>query len=169
MKRLSETEVAEYFRRSYTAADGLWFMKVEEAFSFDTALEIDNQVWKVLPKIQARMLKSMLNLDNGIQGLYEGITTRLTLEGFEFEAEKGDDGFKVFIKKCPWNELMIKSGREYLSEKISSLICKTENSVWASEFGDIPFLLEKQICKSCEHCLLRFGSECKFEPCNSLS
>jgi hypothetical protein len=54
---------------------------------------------------------------------------------------------------------MIKSGREHLSEKISSLICKTENSVWASEFGDIPFLLEKQMCKSAEGCVLQFGSK----------
>jgi hypothetical protein len=157
MKQISESQVAEYFRRSYTAVDGLWFMKVEKTFNFDTALEIDHQVWKVLPKIQARMLKSMLNLDNGIQGLLEGITTRLTLEGFEFEAEKGSVGFRIFIKKCPWQELMTKSGREHLSEKVSSLICKTENSVWASEFGDIPFQLEKQMCKSCEHCVLRFG------------
>jgi hypothetical protein len=157
MKQINDKQVAEYFRRSYTAADGLWFMKVEERHGFDTALDIDNQVWLVLPKIQARMLKSMLNLDNGLKGLFEGISTRLALEGFEFQAENYDEGFRIIIKKCPWHELMIKSGREHLSEKVSSLICRTENSVWASEFGNIPFQLEKQICKSYEHCVLRFG------------
>jgi predicted ArsR family transcriptional regulator len=159
MKRISESQIAAYFRRSYTAADGLWFMKVEETFDFDTALEIDHQVWKVLPKIQARMLKSMLSLDNNLQGLYEGITTRLALDGFEFEAEKGNAGFKILIKKCPWHEMMIKSGRMQLSEKVSSLICPTENSAWASEFGDFAFQLEKQMCKSERNCVLHFSLE----------
>ena len=157
MKQLTDKQIAAYFHRSYTAADGLWFMKVEEKCGFDTALEIDDQVWKVLPKIQARMLKSMLFLDEGIEGLGEGIETRLALEGFEFEAEKDNDVFKVFIKRCPWHELMVKSGREHLSEKVCSLICKEENSVWASEFGDISFELDEQICKGAKRCVLRFA------------
>jgi hypothetical protein len=157
MKQINDKQVAEYFRRSYTAADGLWFMKVEERHGFDTALDIDNQVWQVLPKIQARMLKSMLNLDNGMKGLYEGISTRLALEGFEFQAENYDEGFRIIVEKCPWHDVMIKSGREHLSEKVNSLICSTENSVWASEFGDIIFEPEAQICKGSTGCILRFG------------
>jgi hypothetical protein len=157
MKQINDKQVAEYFRRSYTAADGLWFMKVEERHGFDTALDIDNQVWLVLPKIQARMLKSMLNLDNGMKGLYQGISTRLALEGFEFQAENYDKGFRIIVEKCPWHEVMIKSGREHLSEKVNSLICSTENSVWASEFGDIIFEPEAQICKGSTGCILRFG------------
>ncbi|VVB65080.1 L-2-amino-thiazoline-4-carboxylic acid hydrolase [uncultured archaeon] len=156
MKKLTDKQIAAYFHRSYAAADGLWFMKVEEKYGFDTALEIDDQVWKVLPKIQARMLKSMLLLDEGLEGLCEGIETRLALEGFEFEAEKDNDGLKVFIKRCPWHELMVKSGRENLSEKVSSLICREENSVWASEFGDINFELDEQICRGSKRCMLRF-------------
>jgi hypothetical protein len=156
MKELTDKQIAAYLHRSYAAADGLWFMKVEEKYGFDTALEIDDQVWKVLPKIQARKLKSMLVLDEGIEGLAEGIETRLALEGFEFEAEKDSDSFKVFIKRCPWHELMVKSGRGHLSDKVSSLICREENSVWASEFGDISFELDEQICKGSERCVLRF-------------
>ncbi len=52
MKHLTDQQAAEYFHRSFTAVDGLWFMKVEEKHGFDAALEIDNEVWKVLPKIQ---------------------------------------------------------------------------------------------------------------------
>lgn len=156
MKKLTDKQIAAYFHRSYAAADGLWFMKVEEKYGFDTALEIDDQVWKVLPKIQARMLKSMLLLDEGMNGLCEGIEARLALEGFGFEAEKENSGLKVFINRCPWHELMVKSGRGHLSEKVSSLICREENSVWASEFGDISFELVEQICKGSERCVLRF-------------
>jgi hypothetical protein len=157
MKELTDRQIAAYFHRSYAAADGLWFMKVEEKYGFDIALEIDDQVWKVLPKIQARMLKSMLLLDKGIEGLAEGIEVRLALEGFEFEAEKESGGLKFIIRRCPWHELMVKSGREHLSEKVSSLICREENSVWASEFGDMSFELDEQICKGAKRCVLRFS------------
>lgn len=156
MKELSDRQIAAYFHRSYAAADGLWFMKVEEKYGFETALEIDDQVWKVLPKIQARMLKSMMLLDEGMEGLFEGIKTRLALEGFEFEAVKDKDGLKFLIKRCPWHELMVKSDREHIAEKVSSLICREENSVWASEFGDMNFELDEQICKGSERCVLRF-------------
>ena len=157
MEELTDKQITEYFHRSYTAVDGLWFMKVEEKCGFDTALEIDDQVWKVLPKIQARMIKSMLHLDEGIEGLGEAIKTKLVLEGFDFEAKRNKDGLKVFINRCPWHELMVKSGREHLSEKVSDLICSEENSVWAKEFGDICFELDEQICKGSERCVLRFG------------
>jgi hypothetical protein len=157
MKDLTDKQIAAYFHRSYTAVDGLWFMKVEEKCGFDTALEIDDQVWKILPKIQARMIKSMLHLDEGIEGLGEAVNTRLVLEGFDFDTEIDENGLKIFIKLCPWHELIVKSGREHLSKKVNDLICREENSVWAKEFGDIFFELDEQICKGSERCVLRFS------------
>jgi predicted ArsR family transcriptional regulator len=153
---LSDRQAAEYFRRSYTAVDGLWFMKVEESYGFEAALQTDEAVWRVLPKIQARAMKAMANLENGMEGLYQGITTRLFLEGFDFRAERDDEGFSIFVRRCPWHELMVKSEREHLSETVSNIICNVENSVWASEFGDIKFRREARICNGSSECLLRF-------------
>ena len=82
MLKLTEKQISEYFKRSYTAVDGLWFMKAEERYGFDTALDIDDDVWKVMPKIQARKLKSMGNITDGLDGLRECLTTKLTLDGF---------------------------------------------------------------------------------------
>ncbi len=160
MIKLSNEQIKQYFHRSYAAADGLWFMKVEDKYGFDVALDIDNEVWKVLPKIQARMLKSMGKMENGMDALFECLTTRLSLEGFKFEAEKDSAGkiFTVNISECPWHNAMIKLGREKLSEKVGTLVCNTEYSVWASEFGEnISFELKKQICKGCKSCILHFS------------
>ena len=160
MIQLNDKQIAEFCHRSYTAVDGLWFMKVEEKYGFDAALEIDNEAWKVLPKIQARMLKSMGNVENGMEALLECFTTKLTLDGFTFRVERtGDDsGFRVIIERCPWHDLMVKSGRENLSEKVGTLICNTEYSVWASEFDDnICFELQHQICKGSQFCILQFS------------
>lgn len=161
MIQLTPQQIAEYFQRSYTTVDGLWFMKIEEKYGFDAALDIDNEVWKVFPKIQARLLKSLGKTGDGIEALFECLTTRLTLEGFKFKAEKiGNRGsFKITMNECPWHNLMIKSGREKLSGRVGTLICNTENSVWASEFGEnIKFELKDQICQGSQSCILQFKS-----------
>lgn len=162
MAELNDKQMADFYYRSYTAVDGLWFMKVEEKYGFDTALEIDNEVWKVLPKIQARMLKSMMNMEKGMEALCECFAAKLALDGFSFRTEKNEDNseFKFIIDRCPWYDLMVKSGRENLSEKVGGRICNSEYSVWAAEFGDdIRFELQSQICKGSELCILRFSRQ----------
>jgi len=157
---LNDKQIAEYLHRSYTAVDGLWFMKLEEKYGFDTALEIDNEVWGVLPKIQARLLKDMGKLGNGIEALIDCFTTKLTLEGFTFETEKTENprGFRIIIEKCPWLDLLVKSGRENLAGKLGTVVCNTDCLVWAAEFGDdIKFELQSQICKDSEHCVMHFS------------
>jgi hypothetical protein len=161
MIELSDSQIIEYWHRSYKTVDGFWFVKAEKRYGFDTALDIDNEVWSVFPKIQARMMKSMGRLDDGLDGLLEAVETKLALEGFIFESSKATDGtgFQVAISKCPWHETMITSGREHLSGKVGTLICNSEYSVWASEFGDdIRFELGEQICEGCESCVLMFTS-----------
>ena len=173
MTSLTDEQKMEYFRRSYTAVDGLWFMKVEEKLGIEEALQLDEAVWKILPKIQARTLKGMMHLPGGLAGLEQALSARLALEGFEFIMEPREDGLAVIVKRCPWHDIMIKSGRGALSERVSDIICRVENSVWASEFceekgtpgevevgegegQEIGFLREERICRGEERCVLRF-------------
>jgi hypothetical protein len=157
MTELTSQQIAEYFSRSYKAADGLWFMKVEEKYGFDAALEVDNEVWKVMPKIQARMMKQFLGLKEGSDALLEGIETKLELEGFKFTAEKTENGFQISVTDCPWHNLMIKTGREHLAEKVGKTICGTEYQVWASELAEnMKFTLLFQKCGKSERCVLDF-------------
>jgi Family of unknown function (DUF6125)/L-2-amino-thiazoline-4-carboxylic acid hydrolase len=160
---LTDKQKAEYFRRSYTAVDGLWFMMVEEKYGFEAALKLDEAVWKVLPKIQARTIKAMMKLPYGLEGLQEAVAARLCLEGFVCDLETLENGFEVIVKKCPWHDLMIKAGREELSEKVGDLICRAENSAWALEFteddpnfGEIRFERRDRICRGSSRCTLRF-------------
>jgi len=162
MTDLSLHQVAEYFNRSYKAVDGLWFMKVEEKYGFESALELDNEVWKVIPKIQARMIKSFLRLENGAVAFLKSLVTKLELEGFKFTSEKKDNGFRITITNCPWHNLMIKSGREHLANLVGKTVCTTEYQVWASEFGkNIEFKLISQKCNKSESCILDFVFECE--------
>lgn len=166
MKDLTEMDKTEYFRRSYRAVDGLWFMMIEKKHGFDEALELDEAVWRVLPKIQARSIKSMLNLDYGLDGLKEAIAIRLALEEFDYDLKPEEDGFTVEIRRCPWHDIMLRSGREGLSERVSEVICLAENQVWAQEFSpkgaegedkEIGFERRERICQGGSRCRFRFG------------
>ena len=88
MADLNDKPKTDYFLRGFTAVDGLWFMKVEEQFGFDKALEIDDAVWKIIPKILARKMKELKKAGNGIDALFECFTERLRMEGFVFKAER---------------------------------------------------------------------------------
>jgi hypothetical protein len=159
MIELTGEQAADFFRRCYMAVDGLWCMKVEERYGFETALEVDNAVWQVFPKIQARKLKELTKLGNGIEALRECFTTKLSLEGYSYEVESVDNrgGFQITIDRCPGHDAMIDSGREKLSPRVGSAICPTEYSVWASEFGDdIRWEQLYRLCEGSETCVVQF-------------
>ena len=159
---MNEDEASAYFRRSYGALDGLWFMKVEERFGFEVALDIDREVWEVMPKIQARMLKAMTGEESGLTALLECLTTKLHWEGYLYDSGVSDDGKRLDLKirECPWHRLLVTSGREGLAARVGPRICGTEYGMWASEFGGgIRFSLESTICQGAPRCLLRFEEE----------
>ena len=159
MIKLTDEQADNFFHRCYAAVDGLWCMEVEERYGFETALEIDNAVWQVFPKIQARKLKELTKLGNGIETLRECLTTKLSLEGYSYKAENIDDrgGFQITIAQCPWHNITVDSGREKLSSRVGNAICTTEYSVWASEFGDD--IRWEQLCRlyeGSETCMIQF-------------
>jgi len=159
MRKISHKLLAEYLGRSYGAVDGLWFMKAEEKYGFEAALDLDRQVWEVLPKIQARMLKRMLKLDGGIEGLRESLEVRLGIDGFEFETDILSPGvFQITILGCPWYELMAKSGRAHLAGRVGDAVCRADYTAWTREFGqNLNFELAGQICQGARSCMMRFS------------
>ena len=162
MVELDSKQVIDYFHRCYKAVDGLWFMKVEEKYGFDCALDVDNEVWKVMPKIQARTLKSMLKLKHGPDALLKGLKAKLELDSFKFETEKTENGFRITVTDCPWHNLMVKSGREKLSATVGDTICNTEYHVLVSELAEtMNFKLKSQLCKSSKCCVMEFTEKAR--------
>ena len=48
--------------RDLWAVDGLYYLGIEEAFGTSAATEIDQKVWEVMGKIEARRLKEFFNI-----------------------------------------------------------------------------------------------------------
>ncbi len=156
---MQEKVIIEYLRRSYTAVDGLWFMMVEDQFSFDKALELDTEVWKVLPKIQARKVKEMLSLKGrGIADFLKAIDVKFQAEEYIYNIEtKNDEFIRLVIDRCPWIEILKKAKREHLASVISNAICPTELGVWLREF-DLNMELDNRMsfCNGENQCIWDF-------------
>ena len=157
--QLTDREAAEFFRSSYTAVDGLWFMMAEQSWGFDEALDLDSQVWQVMPKIQARMLQEMTGQMRGLGALAACLGQKMVWEQYEYECALSDDEavLTITVRDCPWRRLLVKSGRESLSHRIGPLICGQEYAVWAKEFGPgIDYALAKNVCQGAATCTLLF-------------
>lgn len=150
--------IAEYFKKCFFSVDGLWFVKLEEDASFEKALEIDIAVWKVIPKIQARAVKQLLGLNDGIADLQKAFTFKLTAEGYAHEIKPSSKkSFQIHVHDCPWVNHISKAGRKHLLQQIADAICPVEYETFSREFGKgICFTHEQKGCRKQQHCIFTF-------------
>ncbi len=159
MPEFKDSALIEFLRRSYFVADGLWFVRAEAEYGYDEALRLDEQVWDVVPKIQARKARELLGLQgDSLAEMALCFELKLTSEGHEYRIpENSPSRVIVEIAKCPWLEAMRKSGREGLAHDICERICTREATVWASQFSpDIEFGFDGRITDGCPVCRLVF-------------
>jgi len=149
----------EYFKRSFFAVDGLWFVMLEGAYSFDKALEIDEMVWRVMPKIQSKKIRELYGIEgNSLRDLLRALEIKFGMEGYKAIVEEaGEDRALVLVRECPWLEIMRRAGREALAGRVGERICEAEYQAWADAFDDrIEFSLDSQLCRGDGACRLRF-------------
>jgi hypothetical protein len=153
-EEFSDAQMADFLRRSYFVVDGLWFVKTEESSGLDNAMEMDESVWKVMSKIQARKAKSMLGIDGGSVGdLARAFQLKLASEGYDYEIEHTKEGVQITISSCPWYDILVSSGRTAIAETIADRICAREFAGWAAEFaGDVKHKIEKRLCVESDGC-----------------
>jgi hypothetical protein len=150
--------LAEYLRYVYRAADGLWFVKVEEALGFEQALELDRRVWEVLAKIQARKARELLGcVGHSVEELARCFSLKLMGDGHVFGVSTEGETVRFSVERCPWLELLRKSKREHIALQIAKTICLLEGRVWCAEFGgEYEFEMPLMACASGERCEMRF-------------
>lgn len=155
---ISPEILSEYLRRSYHAVDGLWFMMVEEKCGFDRALDLDERVWRVLAKIQARKARELLRCTgNQPEDLLRCFSLKLTADGHHFQAQVEDDRVTFYIRQCPWQDLLNKSDRQHLAALVSQRICPAEGETWCREFGgQYAFEMLCMMCDGAGECEMVF-------------
>lgn len=159
MAIIDDKAIIEFLRRSYFAVDGLWFVRLEEEHSYEEALRLDEQVWEILPKIQARKARELLGIDgHSLADLGLGLWLKFASEGYRHKVmERSSHLLRICVDTCPWLEIMKKTGRMSKAAGICDRICTRDFAVWAREFSDrIDFSLESKLSEGCEACELLF-------------
>ncbi len=157
--RFDDRQLVEMLRRSYFAADGLWFVMAEEMLGFDAALELDERVWQVMPKLQARKARELLAVQgSSLEDLARCYSLKLDAEGHSFEVtQTTPHELEIAITDCPWLRLLERSNRTHLAESIARTICVAEGRGWAAEFSErITFELAGTMCAGDEACRFLF-------------
>ena len=159
--------IAEYLRRSYFAADGLWFMKVEQAHGFKEALRLDVEVWRVLGKIQARRAREILGIQGrSLSDLVSALELKFAAEQYDYRIVSAQpDRAEIEIWGCPWIVLLQKSGRQDIAARVAEAICATDYEAWAREF-DPAFSagMTQRICAGHDACRVVFQREAADQP-----
>jgi hypothetical protein len=95
LSQLPKEKIPEYIfmqLRNLWAADGLYFLRIEELYGTETATQIDADVWAIMGKIEARKLKEFLGITgNDIPSMMKALqytTWALDLEDKEIIIQK---------------------------------------------------------------------------------
>lgn len=159
MESFTDAQIADFLRRSYFVVDGLWFVKTEEAYGFDQAVALDEAVWEVMSKVQARKARAVLGIEgNTLADLGKAFQLKFAAEGHDFRVDIGENEVMVTIRTCPWFEVLKSSNRTHIAEVIADKICAREFAGWAKEFGPgIELDFGSRICvEGCDTCSFVF-------------
>jgi len=115
---LKPDQIQELRLGALTAIDGLWFMAVEKNYGFDTALELDLEVWKDYGIVLLKRISRMLGLSidpthppdlSTINNLLE-IVCRI--DGTQCDGTVQEDEIVFRVHRCSWWDNLSRSGRE---------------------------------------------------------
>jgi hypothetical protein len=105
LSELPKEKIPDYIfmqLRNLWAADGLYFLGIEELYGTEVATKIDSQVWTVMGKIEARKLKEFLDITKtdipSMMNALQYTTWTLDLEDKEIRINK--DHAVIRIVRC---------------------------------------------------------------------
>ena len=91
----------------------------------------------------------LLKYSNPLEKLACCFKAKLRLDGIQFKSRfnRKKTRWQLHVLECRWLELMRKSGRSAVSDRVGERICGTEYAVWAAEFSpDIRFRMQDRLC-----------------------
>lgn len=104
-----------------TAIDGLWFLAAERRLGFESALELDMEVWRgygsVILKRVARAMGIEVDPDDppDMETMCDMLLVLCGIDGTDCGYEKtGRDAAVLTVRRCPWHENLANAGRQDL-------------------------------------------------------
>ena len=101
----------EFMLSMLRRTDGFWFLGVEHACGYDTAIRINQEVWHRMGKIMTREIKERFSIEEkGLKAMARVLkySPWPMISGFEIEAK--DEEIIVSVPHCPSQEARLKKG-----------------------------------------------------------
>jgi len=117
--------------RNIWRVDGLYFLGIEEKFGTEAATQIDTNCWKILGKLEARELKSLLKIEkNDIRALMYALkNTSWSLYQEEKQTEVSPSKGVYRVTKCRIQETR-------LSKALGIFPCKNVRFSYLKSFAE---------------------------------
>jgi len=90
------------FAKNWLAHDGLWFQAVENAYGQEQAIALDIEAWKRFSPIEAKRIKTFLNLPEkgGLEALEKALNLRLYAILNEQRSERVGERLRFYMVDC---------------------------------------------------------------------
>ena len=111
LPRQTLLELIKMNASNWMTLDGLWFSGVEEKFGLEAAVELDIRMWKIGSKIEAKRIKQLLNLGQGLDNVLRAINFMSWSANFGYEVERSENRAVWTCKHCPPQEQRGKMGK----------------------------------------------------------
>lgn len=98
--------------RNWMTVDGLWFSGVEEKFGLDAAVELDVRMWHIGSRTEAKRIKDLLGLGEGLENVLKAINFMSWAANFGYEVEFSENRAFWTCRRCPPQEQRVKLGKE---------------------------------------------------------
>jgi hypothetical protein len=134
----------EIFAKNWLAHDGLWFQAVEKAHDLDEAMKLDAHAWHRFSPIEAKRIKTFLDLPDqgGLEALEIALRFRLYAVLNKQHSELADGRLRFYMKDC-----RVQSARK--RKGLPDFPCKEVGKVEYSRFAAT---IDPRIKTSCIAC-----------------
>lgn len=149
----SKEQLMKHFGQVGQILDGLWFLEIEKKFGFEVAYEIDEIVWKVFARKEAKKIQNLLGLAHvGFEDLPTILRYLIFNQSLDFEIKNTSNPSRLQqiiqfdVNKCKTYEGMRKVGRS--DEQIAKICYGIEIALLEGVVKE--FFPNAQIrCRSC--------------------
>ena len=130
--------------RNLWRVDGLYFLGIEERFATEAATEIDANCWKIMGKIEARELKTLLGIkETDIPALIETLKhTSWALYQTGKEAEATDEKGVFRVTECRTQKTRLEKG-------LGEFPCKLVRHGFLKSFAEAFNPNVEAVCRVC--------------------
>lgn len=103
-------EYVKFMLRQYRLVDAFWFLKVEEKFGLEAAVQINEEIWSRMGGLAARELKERFSIGRGLKGFLQAFKLYPWTLLISHQIRLKRDGVQIRTPYCPPQEARLKQG-----------------------------------------------------------